>query len=37
VDEFESFLQIKYNGLPYRQSVDRTVTELINEILGIIK
>jgi hypothetical protein len=37
VDEFESFLQTKYNGLPYRQSVDRTITELTNEILGITK
>jgi hypothetical protein len=35
VNEFESFLQKKYNGLPYRQSVDRTITELTTDILGI--
>lgn len=37
VNEFESFLQTKYNGLPYRQSVDRTITELTTDILGITK
>ena len=34
VNEFESFLQKKYNGLPYRQSVDRTPEQLKLEILG---
>ena len=34
VNEFESFLQKKYNGLPYRQSVDRTTDQLKLEILG---
>ena len=34
VNEFESFLQQKYNGLPYRQTVDRTIDELRAEILG---
>jgi len=34
VNEFESFLQKKYNGLPYRQTVDRTPDQLKLEILG---
>lgn len=34
VDEFENFLQQKYNGLPYRQSVDRTIDELYQDITG---
>ena len=34
IDEFELFLQTKYKGLPYRQSVDRPITNLTNEILG---
>ena len=37
VNEFESFLNKKYKGFPYRQSVDRTITELKNEILGNTK
>jgi hypothetical protein len=37
VNEFESFLQKKYNGLPYRQSVDRTPEQLKLEILGNYK
>lgn len=35
VNEFELFLQKKYNGLPYRQSVDRTIEQLKSEILEI--
>lgn len=34
VNEFELFLQKKYNGLPYRQYVDRTPDQLKLEILG---
>jgi hypothetical protein len=34
VNEFELFLEKKYNGLPYRQSVDRTLNELWTEITG---
>lgn len=34
INEFELFLQKKYNGLPYRQSVDRTLDELWVEITG---
>jgi hypothetical protein len=33
-NEFESFLQKKYNALPYRQVVDRTPEQLRLEILG---
>lgn len=31
-DEFEKFLEKKYQGLPYRQTVDRTLPQLYNEI-----
>jgi hypothetical protein len=34
IDEFEAFLQTKYKGLPYRQTVDRTLNELWIEITG---
>lgn len=34
VIEFESFLKKKYNDLPYRQSVDRTIHQLKAEILS---
>ena len=34
VNEFELFLKEKYNGLPYRQTVDRTLNELWLEITG---
>lgn len=34
INEFELFLQKKYNGLPYRQSVDRTPDQLKLEILS---
>ena len=34
VNEFELFLQKKYNGLPYRQSVDMTLNELCVKITG---
>jgi hypothetical protein len=37
INEFESFLHTKYSGYPYRQSVDRTITDLTTEILGITK
>ena len=32
IDEFEEFLKKKYNGLPYRQVVPRTLDELRKEI-----
>lgn len=32
VNDFEKFLQKKYNGLPYRQTVDRSISELRAEI-----
>lgn len=34
VNEFETFLQKKYNGLPYRQYVDRTVDDLYTDLTG---
>lgn len=34
INQFEMFLQKKYNGLPYRQFVDRTPEQLKLEILG---
>jgi hypothetical protein len=34
VNEFELFLKKKYNGLPYRQVVDRTLNNLWLEITG---
>jgi hypothetical protein len=34
INEFELFLEKKYNGLPYRQVVDRTLDELWLEITG---
>jgi hypothetical protein len=34
IDEFEEFLKKKYNGLPYRQVVPRTLAELRKEILN---
>jgi hypothetical protein len=34
INEFESFLKTKYNGLPYRQTVDRTIAEFRLEITG---
>jgi hypothetical protein len=34
IDEFEIFLRNKYQGLPYRQTQDRTLTELWKEITG---
>jgi hypothetical protein len=34
INEFELFLQKKYNGLPYRQFVDRTLDDLWLEITG---
>ena len=37
INEFETFLQTKYKGLPYRQLVDRTLAELTTDILGNIK
>jgi hypothetical protein len=37
INEFETFLQTKYKGLPYRQLVDRTFAELTTDILGNIK
>jgi len=33
VDEFESFLQTKYKGLPYRQTATRTIMQLASEII----
>ena len=33
INEFEVFLQKKYNGFPFRQYVDRTVRQLREEIL----
>ena len=35
INEFESFLKQKYKGLPYRQLVNRTLDELLTEIIGI--
>lgn len=32
VNDFEKFLQKKYNGLPYRQTVDRSISEMRAEI-----
>jgi len=32
LDEVESHIRIKYNGLPFRQEVDRTLSELIYEL-----
>jgi hypothetical protein len=32
IDEFEMFLQNKYQVLPYRQTVDRSVEQLIADI-----
>jgi hypothetical protein len=34
INEFEEFLKKKYNGLPYRQVVPRTLNELRKEILN---
>lgn len=34
IDEFEIFLRNKYQGLPYRQTQDRTLTGLWKEITG---
>jgi hypothetical protein len=34
INEFEEFLKKKYNGLPYRQVVPRTLDELRKEILN---
>jgi hypothetical protein len=34
ISEFEAFLNKKYNGLPYRQFVDRTLDQLSIEITG---
>jgi hypothetical protein len=34
INEFEYFLTQKYKGLPYRQTVDRTLNELYLEITG---
>lgn len=34
INEFEEFLKKKYNGLPYRQVVPRTIDELRKEILN---
>lgn len=34
INEFESFLKQKYNGLPYRQVVEKTLDELWTEIVG---
>jgi hypothetical protein len=34
INEFEQFLEKKYNGLPYRQVVPRTLDELRKEILN---
>lgn len=31
-NEFEAFLKKKYNGLPYRQTIDRTLLELLTDI-----
>lgn len=35
INEFEFFLKQKYKGLPYRQLVNRTLDELLTEIIGI--
>jgi len=35
INEFESFLKQKYKGLPYRQLVNRTLDDLLTEIIGI--
>jgi hypothetical protein len=35
ISEFEAFLNKKYNGLPYRQFVDRTLDQLNIEITGV--
>jgi hypothetical protein len=32
ITEFENFLKIKFNGLPYRGTIDRSIDQLINEI-----
>jgi hypothetical protein len=34
INEVESFLKTKYKGLPYRQTVDRTIAEFQLEITG---
>lgn len=34
VSEFEKFLQQKFNGLPYRQTMDRSIPDLIKEIIN---
>lgn len=34
VDELEAFFQKKYNGLPYRQTVDRSLHQIWTEIAG---
>jgi hypothetical protein len=34
VAEVQHVLKNKYNGLPYRQQIDRTITQLYNEIKG---
>lgn len=34
IDEFEKFLRKKYCGLPYRQTMDRSIMQLYTEILN---
>ena len=35
IDEFEKFLESKWNGLPYRRQYDMTLDELYQMVTGL--